>query len=233
MPPRHNPASILAAIAACPGPALTWYSEAERVELTGAVLAQWIAKTANYLVTDVAIEPGATVFIDLPVSWRSPIWVFGTWLAGAGVAFREIDDVDVIVTDRPEDFTTSPADVLAVALPALAREFEWELPPMIADANADVMAAADQLGPMPPLDPQAVAVAGPNLRFGDLDELLVGGTSDRIMVRPANNQELVRTVSSQLLAGGSIVVIDPSDETMNCQSVAAQEAALPLRGACR
>ncbi len=43
-------------------PLLTWYDDAtgERTELSGATLANWVAKTANLLVDELALGPGGT-----------------------------------------------------------------------------------------------------------------------------------------------------------------------------
>lgn len=232
MPLRHDPGHLLAAFASRSTPAVTWYSADERTELSGAVLARWVAKTANFLVFDAGFAPDDTLFVDLPPTWRAFVWAHATWLAGGAVTFREIDDPDVILTDRPDAWAEATGDVLALALPALAMSYDGELPPMVSDANAEVMSAADQLGAMPPLDPTAIALAGPNLRYADLDELLDGGSAQRLMIRPATNHELVRQLASQLLAGGSIVAID-RDFAGDCAAVATQEQALPLRDPCR
>ena len=57
-------------------PRLTWYGpDSERVELSGRVLENWVAKTANYLVDELDAEPGSAVAVDLPVHWRSLVWL--------------------------------------------------------------------------------------------------------------------------------------------------------------
>ncbi|MFD0786819.1 TIGR03089 family protein, partial [Micromonospora azadirachtae] len=49
-------------------PLLTWYDDAsgERTELSGATLANWVAKTANLLVDGAAVGPDDTAAVLLP-----------------------------------------------------------------------------------------------------------------------------------------------------------------------
>lgn len=132
-------------------PRLTWYGQdAERIELSGAVLVNWINKTTNLLVEEFDAAPGCRVMIDLPTHWRSAIWAMAAWRTGATVVIddapRPAGDADVVVTARPEAFAgTTTADVVAVALPALARRFDGTLPPGVIDAAGAVMTYADQI----------------------------------------------------------------------------------------
>src|SRR5438105_3966265 len=49
-------------------PLLTWYDDGngERTELSGATLANWVAKTANLLVDGVGVAPGDAAVVLLP-----------------------------------------------------------------------------------------------------------------------------------------------------------------------
>ncbi|MDO5700741.1 MAG: TIGR03089 family protein [Bowdeniella nasicola] len=230
MSPALSLPDLLAALGARRAPAFTWYAADERVELTGSLLAQWVAKSANLLTEEVEVGPGSTVYLDLPVHWRAFVFTLATWTTGGAVAFRQIDNVDVVISDRPDMWADTDTEVLALELAPLAREYPGELPAFVIDANAEVMGAADALGPMPRPTRDDIAVAGPNLRYHDLDELLAGGTSQRVMIQPANNNELARASAAQLLAGGSIVVIDPAFAHVDCTAVASQEHATPRAG---
>ncbi|MCI7551151.1 MAG: hypothetical protein PUK40_04410 [Actinomycetaceae bacterium] len=55
----------------------------ERIELSGKVLADNIAKAANYLVNDAGVEPEDTVLLDLPPHWKTLVWAIAVGLAGA------------------------------------------------------------------------------------------------------------------------------------------------------
>src|SRR5690554_4579941 len=147
-------------------PRLTWYGESgERIELSGAVLVNWVSKTTNMLVEELDAEPGVTVGLDLPVHWRTVVWSLGAWYSGATlhlVAPREAVDPDVVVTDRPHAWAGRPPVVAAVALPGLARRWAGSdpLPPGTIDAAADVMTYGDQVGYAPDVPLSAAAIGG-------------------------------------------------------------------------
>jgi uncharacterized protein (TIGR03089 family) len=151
--PHRTPttvADVLSALVTAPGrPRLTWYGpDGERIELSGAVLDNWVSKTTNLLVEEMDVAPGRTVLLDLPPHWRT---VATLALAGAAA--------DVVVTDRPG--TDAPgAATIAVALPALARRFDGVLPAGAIDAAQAVMTYGDVIGWAPPVDPGAPVLAG-------------------------------------------------------------------------
>ena len=169
-------------------PRLTWYGDGgERIELSGAVLANWVTKTTNLLVEEFDAEPGVVVATDLPAHWRTLVWALATWRSGAEL--RLVDGAtsadgtagggdagapspaltgapDVVVTADPLRWAPAPGErrsrtaVVAVSLPALARRFDGELPAGAVDAASAVMTYGDQLGYVPPSDPGATALAG-------------------------------------------------------------------------
>jgi uncharacterized protein (TIGR03089 family) len=152
-------------------PRITWYGEGgERVELSGAVLANWVAKTTNLLVEEFDVAPATRVRLDLPPHWRTLVWALATWRAGGCVvlADADADDADVVVTDRPD--AHPGGDLVAVALPALARRFDGPLPAGAIDAAAAVMTYGDVIGWAPEADPgaPAVDVDGAPVRHADL-----------------------------------------------------------------
>src|SRR5690625_7671347 len=64
-------------------PSLTWYGpDAERVELSGRVLANWVTKAANLLADEADVTPGALVQLDLPMHWRTAVWALAVWACG-------------------------------------------------------------------------------------------------------------------------------------------------------
>src|SRR5919201_780724 len=68
------PKMLAAALAAdAARPLLTWYDDAngERVELSGATLANWVAKSANLLVDGSGLAPGDPAGVRLPPHWQS------------------------------------------------------------------------------------------------------------------------------------------------------------------
>src|SRR5690242_4472958 len=91
---RNTVPSLFAAlVAAEPSlPLLTHYDDAsgERTELSGATLANWVAKTANLLVDGAGLEPGAHATVWLPPHWQTAAVLLGAWSAGLTVGYGEL-----------------------------------------------------------------------------------------------------------------------------------------------
>ena len=175
MTSTEHPTRLLAdLVAQDPGrPRITQYgADGERVELSARVLGTWVAKTANLLVDEADLGAGGHVLLDLPPHWRALVWALGTWSADGTVRLPDAadgtgpvdgaDDLDLVVTDRPGDHpsTTSGAgaQLVAVALPALARTADGPLPAGAIDYAAEVMVHGDVFAPVP------AAAAQPALR---------------------------------------------------------------------
>jgi uncharacterized protein (TIGR03089 family) len=84
-------------------PLITHYDDAAgtRVELSVATMANWAAKTANWLTEEFDIEPGSKVAVRLPAHWQTAGVLLGAWWAGgyvttsteqADIAFTTVDD---------------------------------------------------------------------------------------------------------------------------------------------
>ena len=90
---RRDPAS----------PLLTYRDLAtgERMELSGASLANAVAKTAGLLRDELDAEPGAVVGVHLPLHWQRVVWL-GACAATGTVFAAEAnpDECDVLVVDR-------------------------------------------------------------------------------------------------------------------------------------
>lgn len=68
-------------------PLITHYDDAtgSRVELSAATLANWAAKTANWLTDEFDIAPGDPVAVLLPAHWQTAGILLGAWWCGACV----------------------------------------------------------------------------------------------------------------------------------------------------
>ncbi len=76
-----------------PGPPLvTFYDDAtgERVELSVATFANWVAKTANLLQGDLSAEPGDRLALLLPAHWQSAVWLLACSSVGVVADVQEI-----------------------------------------------------------------------------------------------------------------------------------------------
>lgn len=152
-------ADVLSTLLSEPGrPRLTWYGpDGERIELSGAVLDNWVSKTTNLLVEELDVAPGARVLLDLPPHWRTVVWALAAWRTGATVVTGDAA-ADVVVSDRPGALDLPPrTEVIAVALPALARRFDGDLPAGALDAAQSVMTYGDVIG-SPPVEPARPAL---------------------------------------------------------------------------
>lgn len=231
---------LLARLTADPGrPRLTWYGDdGERVELSGHVLDNWVTKTANLLVEEYQAGPLTRVLVDLPVHWRSVVWAMATWRVGACVAVPPAGRPDLVVTSEPARHADAGADIVAVALPALARHFDGELPAGAVDSTSAVMTYGDLLTWMPEPTPSAPAVkAGEQLvahaslaewaqgvldGFGEFPE---GG---RVLVAlPADALADALAVSLAVLErDGSLVLCAPGIDAVARQRIARAELAV-------
>jgi uncharacterized protein (TIGR03089 family) len=124
-------------------PRLTWYGpDSERVELSGRVLDNWVAKTSNLLQDELDAEPGMRLGLSLPAHWKSLIWALAAWQLGMETVL-DGGDAELLVTDSPETTTAKYDAVIAVALPALAMRWPGELPAGVIDYAAEVRSHGD------------------------------------------------------------------------------------------
>ena len=152
--PLESGAMLLSALERTgPHPALAWYGEAARIELSGHVLANWVIKSIGHLDGELAFEPTDSLLMDLPPHWKRLVLALAAWSMGGSVHVVSEGEASmpsapqVVATDRPESDTADAADeVLALEAVSLAPRFSGELPPLAHDWTAEVRAFADQLG---------------------------------------------------------------------------------------
>jgi uncharacterized protein (TIGR03089 family) len=196
-------------------PRLTWYGpEAERVELSGRVLDNWVAKTSNLLQDEVDAEPGMRVRLDLPAHWKSLIWALAAWQLGMETVL-DGGGADFLVTDRPGAREGNYDAVIAVALPALAMRWPGELPAGVIDYASEVRSHGDVF--MAHSEPAAsiCAVTGRDGKQHPHEALLDGFAAShdegvRLLVPAAEGLEAA--LSNALGAwrsGGSVVLAHP------------------------
>ncbi|PZG05398.1 TIGR03089 family protein, partial [Micromonospora craterilacus] len=142
-------------------PLLTWYDDAtgERTELSGATLANWVAKTANLLVDELALGAGDTAAVLLPPHWQTAAVLLGCWSAGLTVR-DEPGEVDVLfaAADRvAEADAWSAGDRYALALHPFALPLR-EVPAGFVDYVTEVRAHGDHFGAYPPGGPAHAAL---------------------------------------------------------------------------
>ena len=243
LPPADLPGLVRALATGDPTrPRLTWYGPAgERIELSGKVLDNWVAKTANLLVDELDVGPGRRVCLDLPPHWRTAVWLLACWSAGGcAVPVRRRDgdpagtaaggtaaggsapegSVDVWVSDRPESAAaraaaTGGAELVAVALPALATGFGPGLPAGAIDAAVEVRSQGDVFVPLVRPAPGNVALELPNGAMIKHADLITRArqAADRLGLPPgirlftgAGPQDCVPGLLAPLIRDGSVVL---------------------------
>jgi uncharacterized protein (TIGR03089 family) len=142
-------------------PLVTFYDDAtgERVELSVATYANWVAKTAGLVQDELEVERGGLAVVDLPAHWLAAVWLGAAWTLGLTVsddlALAAEADLLVCGPDALAELAEHAARVPVVAssLRPLGGRFTEALPTGVVDygavvlAQPDVFAALDLAGP--------------------------------------------------------------------------------------
>ncbi|WP_374982917.1 TIGR03089 family protein [Streptomyces fradiae] len=164
----RTPADLLrSALAADPArPLVTYYDDAtgERVELSVATFANWVAKTANLLQDGLSAEPGERVALLLPAHWQTAVWLLAC--ASVGVVADLGGDpggADHVVAgpDRLEEGLACTGGRLALSLAPLGRRFPAP-PTGYEDYAVEVPSQGDRFAPYVPVGADAPALAVPD-----------------------------------------------------------------------
>jgi len=214
-------------------PFVTYYddSSGERVELSTASFANWVAKTANLIVDGLGREPGDVVGIDLPRHWIAGVWALAAWSAGLRVLVPDratgspAEHVDVAVRAHPVPMADgAEADDLVIVslLPLGAPPPFGSLPAGATDYAREVPGYGDRFVPS--------AGAGPSLLLHGATELEQDaaslarelaadwelGAGGRLLVaKPLDPvAELIAASMVPLVVGGSVVLCAHPDDSM-------------------
>ncbi|MET9378471.1 TIGR03089 family protein [Streptomyces sp. NPDC002992] len=160
----RTPADLLrSALAADPArPLVTFYDDAtgERVELSVATFANWVAKTANLLQGELSASPGDRLALLLPAHWQTAVWLLAC--SSVGVTAELGGDpagADYVVAgpDSLEAGLTCSGDRIALSLAPLGRRFPAP-PAGYADYAVEVPSQGDRFAPFVPVDADAPAL---------------------------------------------------------------------------
>ena len=198
-------------------PRLTWYGpDAERVELSGRVLDNWVAKTSNLLQDELDAEPGTRLRLDLPAHWKSVILALAAWQLGMEVVFGDAE-AELLATADPAPGAAQGAfdAVVAVALPALAMRWPGELPTGVVDYAAEVRSHGDVF--MAHVDPEAsrravLDAAGAEHTHGGLLDGFAAAHDDGVRLLVPAGEGLESALAQSLGAwrsDGSVVLVHP------------------------
>lgn len=161
-------------------PLLTMYDDqpvagSERVELSVTTFENWVAKTANFLLDELLLEPGEPVAVPLPAHWQTGVIEVAVLAAGGrltagparitcwleGTALPQDDAIEEIVglALRPMGLglRSAPAGVVDYAVEVRAHGDRFA--PRYPAADVDVIPLADRVL-TDRLDPLLPALAG-------------------------------------------------------------------------
>jgi len=147
-------------------PRITHYDDdaGTRVELSGATMANWAAKTANWLRDELDVQPGDPVAVLLPPHWQSAGVLLGVWWCGAVVTDVPDGAVAVLCSTARLDQVGGSGEVAAVSLDPLGAGVRG-LPAGVHDHATEVRGHGDDFSPLPL---PASAPATPALSVGGL-----------------------------------------------------------------
>ncbi|MFD8015677.1 TIGR03089 family protein [Streptomyces sp. NPDC058955] len=219
----RTPADLLrSALAADPGrPLVTYYDDAtgERVELSVATFANWVAKTANLLQGELSAEPGDRLALLLPAHWQTAVWLLACSSVGVTAELGgDPADADLVVAgpDTLEAGLACSGERIALSLAPLGRRFP-AAPAGYADYAVEVPGQGDRFVPFVPVDADAPAlVVDGTERSGaqlveqarlDAARLGLGAGSRLLSGLPYDGWEgLSAGLYAPLAAGGSVVL---------------------------
>ncbi|MFI6639160.1 TIGR03089 family protein [Streptomyces sp. NPDC050504] len=225
----RTPADLLrSALAADPSrPLVTFYDDAtgERVELSVATFANWVAKTANLLQGELSAEPGDRVALLLPAHWQTAVWLLACSSVGVVADVGGDPAAADLVVSGPDALDAARAcsgERVALALRPLGGRFP-QPPAGFADYAVEVPSQGDRFAPYAPVDPDApaLAVGGTELTGAELVEraradadALGLGAGARLLTGSAYDtwEGLSTGLFAPLAAGGSVVLCRHLDQ---------------------
>lgn len=218
-----------AAVAADPTkPLLTWYDDVsgERTELSGATLANWVAKTGNLLV-DAAIGPSDPVGVLLPPHWQTAAVLVGCWSTGAVVARNTPQPVEVVFAaiDRVTEAVRWPAgERYVLGLAPLAAPLR-QVPSGFADYVVEVRGHADHFSPYQQGSRQDVELLAQATRRGA--ELGIR-TGSRVLIDVDRHPDPIEWLLTPLVSRASMVLCANLDRDRLADRLAAERVDISL-----
>ena len=232
-------------------PLVTWYDDAtgERVELSVATYANWVAKTASLLQDEVGLVHGDQLLVDLPPHWLGPVWLGAAWSLGlvvvpaggpgpGGGPHERRAEAVVCGPDGLERYAGAAGAVPVVALSLLpmATRFPTPLPDGVLDYGLVVWGQPDAFAPYDPVlpdDPAWEDVEG-SLSQAGVTGLVTGLVTDAPAERlltdrdPLTRDGLAAFVEPLRSGGGTVWVGHPDPDRWDART-AAEHVTVVLR----
>ncbi|MEJ3741914.1 TIGR03089 family protein [Actinomycetes bacterium KLBMP 9797] len=204
-------------------PVFTWYDDVtgERIELSGATLENWVAKTANLLVDGLGLGPGDRAAVLLPPHWQTAAVLLGCRAAGLAVD-TGAGAVDVVfaAADRVDEARVRVAgDRFVLGLAPMALPMR-SVPEGFADFVLEVRGYGDRFAgpPAPPVDDGAQErAAALGIRKGD-----------RVLIDAAVHPDPLDWLFTPLAAGATVVLCGHLDRAKLPSRVSAERVTAEL-----
>ncbi|WP_159920564.1 MULTISPECIES: TIGR03089 family protein [Nocardia] len=209
------------------GPRVTYYDDATgaRIELSGATLANWAAKTANLIRDEFGLSPGARVAVLLPAHWQTAAVLLGCWWAGTEVVLHPDEDADLaLVTPDRLDDADGGGEIAALSLDAMGAPVR-DLPVGVTDFATSVRVHGDQFLPRGAgvaLDGMPVAEVLAEARKSAMRQGFAEG--DRVLSSTPwdTPAELIDGYLAVLAAGASLVQVVNPDPALRDRRIASE-----------
>jgi uncharacterized protein (TIGR03089 family) len=206
-------------------PLVTFYDDAtgERSELSGATLANWVAKTANLLVDGLGLAPGDVASVRLPPHWQTAAVLLGCWNAGicvdvtgshrAAVAF-------VTAGAEPPD----AGETFALALAPLGLPFRPGPPPGTADYVVEARIHGDMFSPR--VRPEQPALVDGITHAGLVEAARARGVpaGSRVLVDGDRTTDPLDWLVAPIVVGTSVVLCRNLDDSRLAQRLESERA---------
>jgi uncharacterized protein (TIGR03089 family) len=185
------------------------------VELSGATLANWAAKTANWLRDELDVQPGDPVAVLLPPHWQTAGVLLGAWWCGAAVVTSAAGAaVALCGLDRIAD-AAGADELAALGLDALGMGIAI-LPPGVRDFASEVRVHGDTFTSGGPGPEDETVLAAARARATELG--LAAG--DRLLCTTGWDAKVPGEVLLAVLAADASLVqctgADPAALTSRC-----------------
>jgi len=213
-------------------PLLTYYDldSGERTELSAISFSNWVDKTSNLLVDEVAVTEGDVIFMPLAVEapghWLTGVWQLACWQVGLVVDTTNPTLPVAVVTGRQWQ-SYREGDIFACALHPLGFGFDEPLPESVRDYAIEVRGHPDTYSGQPP-DTDTTAWVDADRILNQADLVKVDGPPARRLVRAGDPWATCRDgIVTALVTGGSAVVVVGEDADQLARIAASERLHVP------
>lgn len=192
-------------------PLFTYYDldSGERTELSAISFRNWVDKTSNMLVDDLAVDQGDVISMPLAVEapghWLTAVWQLASWQVGLVVDLTNPPTPAAVVTGRQWWGSEGP-EVYACALHPLGFGFGEPLPDGVRDYAIEVRSHGDRYSGLPP-EAGRMAWIDAERTVTQADLIKIDGPPARRLVRAGDPWATCRDgLATALVTGGSVVI---------------------------